>query len=141
MRAQTRLFKALKSGVSTGWVPQDAVGEVALTPPSEVAAIAPPGPALRPAPVARVHDTTPRRVAGGRGCAGGLRLPARHRGRGALPLVGVVEGCRYVRDAWVLVWSVSQARLAAFREEQRAEYETRGTPPVRLQPAVCRPRR
>ena len=48
VRAQTRLFKALKSGVSTGWVPQDAVGEVALTPPSEVAALAPPGPALRP---------------------------------------------------------------------------------------------
>lgn len=40
IRAQTRFFKALKSGASSGYAPQDTVNEVALTPPAAVDAVA-----------------------------------------------------------------------------------------------------
>ena len=40
IRGQTRFFKAFKSGASSGWAPQDAVNEVALTPPASVEAVA-----------------------------------------------------------------------------------------------------
>ena len=36
IRGQTKFFKAFKQGVSTGYGPQDAVNEVALTPPASV---------------------------------------------------------------------------------------------------------
>ena len=40
IRAQTRFFKALKSGATSGYAPQDTVNEVALTPPASVDAVA-----------------------------------------------------------------------------------------------------
>lgn len=40
LRGQIRFFKWLKSNAATGYAPNDAVGEVATTPPAEVTAVA-----------------------------------------------------------------------------------------------------